>query len=313
MEPRRGQVLVLFALLILVLLGFLGLALDGGYFFASSRAVAIAADTAARAALVDVRRAHGGQSSLYGRATSDGIAIGQRNLASAGLTGITIAIEYNDSPNATPTGGGWYSGPPRASTAASRARISGTYNTFFLKAVGIPSLGIDRLGVGGQLAPVIVLRRALPVAVCSAAVTARPNGPWVLWEQGNNPNLRCGLSGPLATLAGWHGLVNLDNSSPDCRQYEMWLGPPPTGPLPAEQSNVGMDMADCPNLTRNANGLQNTQQLIPEITPTGLLGLGGTARVVGCREVTISHVGGSRIEGTPRGGGRVPCGFQQTN
>src|SRR5690348_11711143 len=53
--PRAGQVMALFALLILVLLGFVGLSIDGGYYFASSRAVSIAADTAARAAGVAVR------------------------------------------------------------------------------------------------------------------------------------------------------------------------------------------------------------------------------------------------------------------
>jgi len=122
MGRKHGQVLVVFALVLLVLLGYLGLALDGGYSFASSRAVSIAADAAARAAMVDVRRAQGNSSltSLYGRATSDGLAIGQRNLANAGLTGITITISYNDSATASPTGGGWYSGPPESLTAAAR-------------------------------------------------------------------------------------------------------------------------------------------------------------------------------------------------
>jgi Flp pilus assembly protein TadG len=303
MEPQRGQVLVLFALLILVLLGFLGLALDGGYYFASSRAVAIAADTAARAALVQVRRAQAGTGSLYSSATSDGVAIGQRNLANAGITGITITIEYNDSPNATASGGGWYGTPPRASTVASRARVNGTYNTFFLKAVGVPSLGIDRLGVGGQLAPVVVMRRTLPLSICTATITLNPNGPWTLWDRRSTATL--------CSLSGWHGLTNLDNRSPmTCFDYQTWLGPPPAGPLPLEGSTVGMDRLNCPNLTSGpASGLQNTTQLIPEIS--SLLGL-TAAQVAGCRQVLITQVSGDLIQGTPVGG-RVPCGVLQTN
>ncbi|HEY7061312.1 MAG TPA: pilus assembly protein TadG-related protein [Chloroflexota bacterium] len=82
MVRHRGQVAVVFAGLVVVLLGILGLAIDGGYYWAASRGVTIAADSAARAAAADVQRAqNGGSFALYGRATSDGRAIGQANLA----------------------------------------------------------------------------------------------------------------------------------------------------------------------------------------------------------------------------------------
>src|SRR5690349_14853835 len=110
MARRDGQILVLFGLLTFVLLGFLGLAIDGGYYFASSRLASVAADAAARAAATTVVIAQSDpqNAGLYNQATSNGLAIGQQNLTSTPLTGITMTIEYNDSLNASPTGGGWY-------------------------------------------------------------------------------------------------------------------------------------------------------------------------------------------------------------
>ena len=48
-QPRRGQTLIFFALVSIVLMGALGLALDGGYNYAQRRAMQNAADAAALA------------------------------------------------------------------------------------------------------------------------------------------------------------------------------------------------------------------------------------------------------------------------
>jgi hypothetical protein len=296
--------MVLFALLVLVLLGFVGLSIDGGYFFASSRAVSIAADTAARAAAVDVRRGQSaGQASYFSRASSDGQAIGQRNLASASLTGITLTIEYNDVPFAGPTSGGWYSSSPGPSTQTVRAIAAGTYRTLFLGAVGIPSLNIQRLGQGAPLAPIVALPRAMPVAVCTLTTTLSPNGPWRVWDKDNIL--------PNCLVLGWHGLANLDGSPcPTCATYYGWLGPPPSGPLPVDGTNLQLDTQICTQFgSPYAQPLQNTTQIIPEVsTIAGLLG----AQVVGCRVVRVTQVTGSRVEVTPQGG-RIACGAVQIN
>src|SRR4051794_27432332 len=52
-EPEHGQVLVVFALALVALLGFAGLALDGGSTFAQRRVQQTAADLAALAAAND--------------------------------------------------------------------------------------------------------------------------------------------------------------------------------------------------------------------------------------------------------------------
>ena len=82
------------------------------------------------------------------------------------------------------------------------------------------------------------------------------------------------------------------------------------GPLPSVGSSVGIDGADCPNFTQPLSPLQNTTQVIPEIS--SLLGLAGTAQVVGCRQVVLTQISGDLIQARPIGG-RVPCGLQQTN
>jgi Flp pilus assembly protein TadG len=298
----RGQTLMLFALLVPVLLGFLGLSLDGGYYFANTRAVSIAADTAARAAATNVRRAQGSAalSTLYTRASSDGVAIGNKNLASAYLTGITIGIEYNDSLSATPTSGGWYSTAPSVTTRAVRAVVGGTYNTLFLRVVGVPSLDIQRIGTGGQITPEVVIPKVLPFAVCQVTELLSPNGPWTVWRKSGGANL--------CAVPNWEGLVNLDNRSPiTCPTYQAWVGPPPSGPVPSVGGNVTLDLNNCSSIGQWSQPLFGTTQLIPEIsTVANLLG----AQVTGCWLVVL---GGSAdtVTATPVGS-RTECGLQQT-
>jgi Flp pilus assembly protein TadG len=303
MARRDGQTMVLFGFLALVLIGFLGLAVDGGYYFASSRTVSIAADAAARAAAVRVMDAQGGPLAVagYAQATSDGLAIGEQNLGSANVTGVTMTIEYNDSLSATPTSGGWYSSTPGPSTATVRAVVTGSYPTLFLRAVGVPSMPIQRLGQGGPLTPVISIPRSLPLSVCSTTVLTNPNGPWTLWTN-QNPRSVC-------LVLSWSGLTNIDNRAPiTCADYQNWLGPPLTGPIPLAGDNVTIDMQICDQFGNWAQPLSGTTQVVPEISPLpNLLG----AQVVGCRQVRLTAVSAVSVQGRPIGG-RVPCGVQQT-
>ena len=118
-RPTRGQVLVIFAAALPALFGFLGLALDGGYYLATTQTAQFAARAAARAAAVDV------QGGSYGTATASGQAIGQQNLTLFRLSGVTITIAYDDTANATDATGGWYTSNPSAQTSSVRATVSG--------------------------------------------------------------------------------------------------------------------------------------------------------------------------------------------
>jgi hypothetical protein len=293
MERRSpGQVLALFALLILVLLGFVGLSVDGGYYFAVARATTIAADTAARAAATDVRRAqNGGPSSLYAQATSDGQAIGRMNLGPMRLTGVTFIIEYNDTPNADPAGSGWSAGSPTATTRSVKATATGNYATLFLGAVGIPSMQVQRLGQGAPTSAVVTIERVLPLGQCNLLRSLLPGGPWTLYSD---------LS-PLASLCSllWNGLVDLDGTAINCGVYDGWVGPPVAGPGPSTGTAVRLDTRRCGSLGSRLRNLNGTQQSVVIVdTANG-------NRVLGCQRVQLSVqsvAGVTTVTGTPIGG-----------
>jgi Flp pilus assembly protein TadG len=298
MIRSRGQVIVVYALTLLMLLGCLGLSIDGGYVFASSRAISIAADTAARAATVDVRLGRAGQSAYLSRASSDGQIIGQRNLAQAGLTNVVLTIAYNDTANAAPTAPGWSTAPPTLATNSVRATASGTYNTFFMRALGINSLNIQRVGTS-QLAPVVtVSQRVLPNAVCQLDRTLSPNGPWTIWIS----------SGGLVCNLTWHGFVNITGTAM-CGTYPTWIGPPPTISAPADGSTLRLDTNSCNAVWNNYQQLNGTVQTIMIVDT-----LAGNT-LVGCQQVTVrtsSSGPNNQATGTPVGA-LGSCGGVQIN
>jgi hypothetical protein len=205
---ERGQALVMYVMALPVLLGFLAPALDGGQYFAVRRAAQFAADSAARAAAVDVLRAQ--QPGLlnllyYPLATEDGETVGQTNLRGIPLTGVNVEIAYHNSPNILSGALGWYSGVPTPLTRSVRARVSGTYNTLLLHLVGISSVSLEQ--VGAQPVAVVSLPPGvLPLGVCSATKAAQPLGPWVLVQNG----------GDLCGVPDWEGLVDLDGTAINC-------------------------------------------------------------------------------------------------
>ncbi|HEY7064573.1 MAG TPA: pilus assembly protein TadG-related protein [Chloroflexota bacterium] len=100
MPRRRGQVMVLFVAMLPILLGFLGMALDGGWYFALRRGAQFAASAAARAAAQEV------QAGRYSNAVPWGQTVGLYDLRGYQLTGPAVALDFNDAPDATPTSPG---------------------------------------------------------------------------------------------------------------------------------------------------------------------------------------------------------------
>src|SRR5205809_171225 len=85
----KGQVLVLAALMLTVLIGFVGLAADAGYFFDYRRRMTAAADNAAVSAAMEVRRdSSSTQVTTVARAAS--AASGFTN----GTDGITVTVNH---------------------------------------------------------------------------------------------------------------------------------------------------------------------------------------------------------------------------
>jgi Flp pilus assembly protein TadG len=115
---RPGKTLVMFALLLPLLFGVTGLAIDGGLLLASYRHVQNAADSAALAAAMDLIRG--------------------KSVATAQATGTTYVQTYNNMPNSTvtvnipPT-----TGPHAGNNRYAEAIVSNPFTTSFIQMVGV--------------------------------------------------------------------------------------------------------------------------------------------------------------------------------
>jgi Flp pilus assembly protein TadG len=287
---QPGQVLVLFALGLPVLLGLLGLAIDGGYYFAMRRATQFAADSAARAAATEVRRAQQGALLAYLTATSNGRTVGLTNLEGLRLSNTDVEITYSTTINALSISLGWSLGLPTPLTRSVRARVTARYDTLFMRLVGVSSLDLEVAGTQ-PLAVVAISPGVLPLAVCQTTAAGAPLGPWTLWDAGAN----------LCGLAGWDGLANLDGSANSCADYQSWIQPPPSGPAPSNGDVLGLDPRDCALLPLWMAPHNLSLQSIPEVDSA-------TGTVLGCRLVLLTvNVLGGRVTGLPIGV-RLPCG-----
>jgi Flp pilus assembly protein TadG len=292
MRRQSGQVVALFALGLPVLLGLLGLAVDGGYYFAMRRATQFAADAAARGAATEVRRAQQGALLAYLSATNTGRRTGLTNLAGLRLSNTDVEIAYNNTVGALSISLGWSTGLPTLLTRSVRARVTARYDTLFMRLVGISSLDLEVAGTQ-PLAVVSISPGVLPLAVCQTTAVGQPLGPWTLWQSGAN----------LCGIAGWDGLANLDGSARACADYQHWIQPsPPSGPSPSDGDRISLDPRDCPLIPLWMQTYNLTLQSIPEVDPSS----GNT--VLGCRLVLLMvNVLGRTVRGLPVGV-RLPCG-----
>jgi Flp pilus assembly protein TadG len=117
-QNRRGQTLVMFALILPLLLGMVGLAIDSGLLLATYRQTQNAADTGALAAAVDL---FNGKTTAVAQATATSYVQTYNN-----LSGATVAI------NIPPL-----SGPHIGSSYYAEAVVSYPYNTSFIQLLGV--------------------------------------------------------------------------------------------------------------------------------------------------------------------------------
>lgn len=176
-RAHRGQTLVIFALTQLVLLGALGLALDGGYLLAKRRAMQNAADAAALAGATALAGNNG--NGLTVRATVRAIA-GQNGVADPadagqltctyldnGLRPLAARTDCDDAPFAFGT-----------AVSAVRVTVRETHPTFVMRALGIASAGTGATATA-QIQLLATLPNAqvpfLPCGVNTKVVNAQGN------------------------------------------------------------------------------------------------------------------------------------------
>lgn len=148
--PERGQMLVIFALVLIVMIAMTGLVIDGGDTFAQRRDMQNAADSAAMA---------GAYSYVNTSSSGSAIAAGQANAAVNGYTndtnGVSVTITVTDSgPNGTTV----------------KADVTGPHRNYFSGIFGMPTwtvsttataLGGEANGAMGAM-PLIFNTKAVP-------------------------------------------------------------------------------------------------------------------------------------------------------
>src|SRR5271166_5395832 len=130
-KAQRGQVMVLVALSVIVLLGFMGLATDLGVLWAVRRKAQTAADAAA---VAGANATLGSDSSAYATAATD---VASLNGFTSGSQNVTVTVSQ-PSPNGYPSG------------TYVQVNITRTVPTYFLGAVGYRSIPISVTSLAGN-------------------------------------------------------------------------------------------------------------------------------------------------------------------
>ena len=219
-QEQRGQALVLFVLMLVVLMGAIALAVDGGYAYAQRRRMQYAADAAAMA--------------------------GARALAmGGGASGVEVAVAQYAQANGADTWSWTVSG------STVRVQVSRTFPTFFAGIVGIRQMTASATAE----ASVSGVRRAgnlLPIAVeefsfefnkvykiwDKETMAAPGNFGWLDWNGGSRSlmelaNYICnpGLSGEWEVGSWVPGSPGVKIGQPVRTCLNKWIGQPVTIPI----------------------------------------------------------------------------------
>jgi Flp pilus assembly protein TadG len=141
-RAARGQAVVFFALMSLVLLGVLGLALDGGYLLAKRRMMQTAADAAALAGATALAGNNAGSFTVLSTVREVAQQNGVQDPTSASQLTCTY-LDNNLEPLASPLPSSCNDSPFATGTAVSAVRVtvSESHPTFVLRALGIGTSG----------------------------------------------------------------------------------------------------------------------------------------------------------------------------
>lgn len=129
-RARRGQVAIMFALVLVPLVGMLGLAVDGGVYLYARRTAQAAADAAALAGARQLSKGNAAQTDVEAVANENG---------QGAITPAVQTCQYVDDSNA-PVGTGTTCGVPPSGASGVSVRVEETVPTFFLKVIpGAPA------------------------------------------------------------------------------------------------------------------------------------------------------------------------------
>jgi Flp pilus assembly protein TadG len=129
----RGQVVIMFAVVSVSLIGMMGLAIDGGFYLYARRTAQAAADAAALAGARQLSRSNSAQTEAVSVAAANG---------QGGVKPAVVECRYVDDANAVVSAGTTCGAPP-ASASGVRVRTQATVPTFFLNVIpGAPQTAV---------------------------------------------------------------------------------------------------------------------------------------------------------------------------
>jgi hypothetical protein len=228
---ERGSILVLAALSMTALMGFVALGTDIGLLFRAKRNIQIAADSAAVAGALDY---------LYNRNTSSAIGAGQAASSTNGLTdgsgGVSVAVS-------TPPA----DGPNAGSTGFVEAVVSQPRNTYFMAMFGFRQMTVSARAVAGSPAAgnaCAFFKKAIGTDLAlkgSASLSANCGfyGNSTTSDGVTNNDTGAGVYGPFLGMAGTpvlgspmhSGSVTItDNAAPRRDPFGNLTGPNPNNP-----------------------------------------------------------------------------------
>ena len=217
-KGESGQVLVLTALSMTLMLGFVGLAVDVGMLFHARRNMQIAADAAALAGALDYK---------YNASPTSAVAAAQNAALANGITNLgdlTVSVPPADGPNA-------------GSTGFVEAIVSVPNPTVFMSLFGFNSVNVGARAVAGNGgagdACIYVLNPTLPAAMdLQGSFVVNAPGCGVVVDSNNTTNALqfTGADGTL--VAKWVSVVGGDGGhSSDSTPAPVTGGAPVSDPL----------------------------------------------------------------------------------
>lgn len=256
-KGESGQMLVMTALCMTLLLGFLGLSIDVGLFYHTRQNVQIAADAAATAAAVDY---------LFNQNNSSAVNAGQAASTTNGFTngsnGVTVAVHV-------PT-----SGPETGVAGFYEAIVTTPNATNFMRLFGISSVNVAARAVAGAstIGPCIYLENptgtALSlkgansiVAPCGMIVNSTSKNAVFIQDcgvsnQSSIPYIDAVGNGSVPNCPNGNNMPFYPNSAPQTDPFEGLTGPmPPYTSPPCNITSTGTSVTQVSGNPVDNNGV----------------------------------------------------------
>jgi Flp pilus assembly protein TadG len=163
-----GQAVIMFALVLVPLVGMLGLAVDGGVYLYARRTAQAAADAAALAGARQLAKGNNAQADVEAVVAANG---------QGSVTPSVLECRYVDDNN-QPVGGGATCGTPPDTASGVFVRTQETVPTFFMSVIpGAPASTVTEASASARVRLVSGLTADAPFIVCGS-------GSWIVSEPG---------------------------------------------------------------------------------------------------------------------------------